>query len=435
MTFDSILFELSAIIIGAALLGTLFLYARQPIIIAYIAIGIVAGPAGLGLIKRPETIEQMAHLGVVLLLFIIGLNLQPGKLVKLFRKTILLTFATSLLFALVSAAFALMVGLGTGAAIIFGAAMMFSSTVVGLKLIPTTTLHNKHTGEVMTSVLLLQDILAIVVILFLSGEHEGSLLKDLLLIVVKLAVLWLAAYMGVRYLIIPLLRKYDTVQEYTFVATLAWCLFWVEAAHMLGLSYETGAFVAGLSIASRNVSLVVAENLKPLREFFLIMFFFAVGAKLDLEMPAELLLAAALFGALLVPFKTWIFRYAFRKTGENWRIVGLFRESCDESTYENGIQRPVFLHTPSFHVERRQVIAKHADRLQQTHGRNLLYRLGSVRLFQRRQDLALNAIDDVGVRLPFDDQHQRRAAVDLGYVRFEDRFGKNRQLRGFGQRL
>ncbi len=88
MNFDSILFEFSAIIVGVALLGTVFLYARQPIIIAYIAIGIIIGPGGLGLIKRPESVEQMAHLGVVLLLFIIGLNLKPAKLIKLFSKAV-----------------------------------------------------------------------------------------------------------------------------------------------------------------------------------------------------------------------------------------------------------------------------------------------------------------------------------------------------------
>lgn len=322
MNFDSILFEFSAIIVGAALLGTVFLYARQPIIIAYIAIGIIIGPGGLGLIKRPESVEQMAHLGVVLLLFIIGLNLKPAKLIKLFSKAIWLTFATSCLFAVISTGFALVIGLSFTAALVFGAAMMFSSTVIGLKLIPTTTLHHKHTGEVMTSVLLLQDILAIIVILFISGGHNGHLLVTFVFILFKLAALWLTAFLGVRYLLIPLLRKFDTVQEYTFVITLAWCLFWAEAAHFIGLSYETGAFVAGLSIASRNVSLVVAENLKPLREFFLIMFFFAVGAKLDLNMSLGLLLAAIAFGALLVPIKVFSFKYAFNKSGEKAILSG-----------------------------------------------------------------------------------------------------------------
>lgn len=155
MNLDSIIFELTVIIAGAALLGTLFLYAKQPIIIAYIAIGIVVGPSGFALIRRTDHIEQISHFGVILLLFLLGLNLQPAKLVRLFRKTSLLTFGTSLLFGAVSFLFALLLRFDVHSSLIFGAAMMFSSTVVGLKLIPTTTLHHKRMGGVMTSVLLI----------------------------------------------------------------------------------------------------------------------------------------------------------------------------------------------------------------------------------------------------------------------------------------
>ena len=128
--------------------------------------------------------------------------------------------------------------------------------------------------------------------------------------------LCLAAFMGVRYIMAPLLQKFDVIQEYTFLATLAWCLFWAQVGHMLGLSYELGAFVAGLSIASCIVALVIAEHLKPLREFFLILFFFAVGARLNFDIELKLLIAACVFGVLLVPMKAWVFRRAFRWSGE-----------------------------------------------------------------------------------------------------------------------
>ena len=154
MVFDSIIFQLSLIIVGAAALGTLFLYAKQPIIIAYITLGIIVGPSGFALIDKTDHIEQISHLGIVLLLFLIGLNLQPAKLIGLFKETSLLTLGTSLLFGGSSTAFAISLGFSLHSALIFGAAMMFSSTVIGLKLIPTTTLHHKRTGELMTSVLL-----------------------------------------------------------------------------------------------------------------------------------------------------------------------------------------------------------------------------------------------------------------------------------------
>jgi Kef-type K+ transport system membrane component KefB len=322
MNFDSSIFELAVVIVGAAVLGTLFLYARQPIIIAYIAIGVVIGPGGLGLIRSTEQIEGMAHIGVILLLFLIGLNLQPARLLGLFKEASLLTFATSIAFALVSALFALAIGLDVVAALVFGAAMMFSSTVVGLKLLPTTTLHHKRAGEIMTSVLLLQDMLAIIVILFLAGEQGGDILSSFIFLILKLASLFILSFLGVRYIMTPLLQRFDVIQEYTFLATLSWCLLWAEVGFLLGLSYELGAFVAGLSIASCNVAIVIAERLKPLREFFLILFFFAVGARLNLNIDMHLLLAAILFGLLLVPFKAMVFRFAFVKVGETSRLSG-----------------------------------------------------------------------------------------------------------------
>ena len=317
MNLDSIIFELSVIIVGAAALGTLFLYAKQPILIAYIAIGFAVGPNGLAFIPSIDHIEKIAHFGVILLLFLIGLNLQPLKLLRIFRRTALLTFGTSMVFGGATFLFALLLKFDAHSAALFGAAMMFSSTVVGLKLVPTTTLHHKRTGEVMTGVLLLQDVLAILVILLVTGEKSDHVLLTFATLTGKFGILCLLSFVGVRYVIVPLLKRFDAIQEYTFVVTLGWCLLWAEAAHILGLSYEMGAFIAGLSIASCQVALVIAEHLKPLREFFLILFFFAVGAELNFRLDPWLIISALLFGAILVPLKAAMFRFAFRKSGES----------------------------------------------------------------------------------------------------------------------
>ncbi len=332
MNIDSIILELSLIIVGAAVLGTLFLYARQPIIIAYIAIGVIMGPAGFGLMERTQHIEEISHFGVILLLFLIGLNLQPDKLIKLFRETWLITLSTSLVFGGASLAFALMLGFDLQSGLLFGAAMMFSSTVVGLKLIPTTALHHRRTGEIMTSILLLQDILAILVILFVTGEQSDNVLLTFLFLIGKFTVLAALAFAGVRYVMIPLMQRFDVIQEYTFLATLAWCLLLAEGAQLLGLSYELGAFVAGLSIASCQVALYIAEHLKPLREFFLILFFFAVGARISLDIDLTLLLGAVLFGALVVPFKALVFRFMFGRAGEEPRLAGELASRLGQSS-------------------------------------------------------------------------------------------------------
>lgn len=317
MNLDSIIFELAVIMVGAAALGTLFLYGKQPIVIAYIAIGIAVGPSGLALIRRTDHIEQISHFGVILLLFLIGLSLQPSRLAGIFRRTSLLTLGAALLFGAVSFLFALLLRFDLHGSLILGAAMMFSSTVVGLKLIPSRSLHHQRTGEMMTGVLLLQDVLAILAILFITGEKSDHVLMTFVFLTGKATVVGLLSFLGVRFITTPLFMKFDVVQEYVFVATLAWCLLWAETAHILGLSYEIGAFIAGLSIASCRIAQAIAEHLKPLREFFLILFFFTVGAALDLRLDPRLLLPAVVFGAILVPLKARVFRFGFRKIGES----------------------------------------------------------------------------------------------------------------------
>ena len=314
MDLAGILLELTVIVVSAGVLGTLFLYLRQPIVVAYIVIGFALGPGGL-VIKETDHLEQIAHIGVILLLFLIGLNLQPQKLLHLFRKTAILTLSTSLMFGLLSAVFSLMIGFQLTAALIFGAAMMFSSTVISLKLVPTTTLHHKRTGEVMTGVLLFQDLIAILLILLLSGSTDSAWLPAFTKMLITFTAWALIAFLGVRFIMVPLLMRFDQVQEYTFVATLGWCLLGAEGAHLLGLSHEIGAFIFGLSIGSCPVALAIAERLKSLREFFLILFFFAIGARLNLAMEPGILIAITLFGIALVPIKSGLFRFAFQRCG------------------------------------------------------------------------------------------------------------------------
>ncbi|MDO6581354.1 cation:proton antiporter [Photobacterium sp. 2_MG-2023] len=313
---QTMIFELGIIVVSSALIGTIFLYARQPIILAYIVAGIALGPSGLGLLNDNDRIIQFGQFGVILLLFLLGLNLQPFKLLNLFKESALITLGTCCLFFLVTLGFSLLIGLSLGDSLVAAAALMFSSTVIGLKLIPTTTLHHQRVGEVMTSVLLIQDILAIIVILFLNVREPDAMISAFMLILLKLGLLCLLAYLGVRYLVLPLFRRFDVIQEYTFVTALAWCLLWAETGHLAGLSYEIGAFVAGLSIAISRVSQAISLHLKPLREFFLILFFFAVGAKMDITQGGTVLLWGGLFGALLVAVKASGFMFALKLAKE-----------------------------------------------------------------------------------------------------------------------
>ena len=311
-----IIFEIAIIMVSAAILGTIFLYLKQPIVVAYIFIGFLLGPSGLRLFEEINYLSEISHVGVILLLFLIGLNLQPNKLISLFKKTSLLTITTSFLFLIVTTLFSLLLKFTISASLIIGLSMMFSSTVIGLKLVPTTTLHQKRTGEIMTGVLLIQDLLAIIIILILSGGKTDEPVVTFLLLFLKFVFLTGVLFIGVKWLIIPLLNRFDKIQEYTFITTLGWCLFGAESAHLLGLSYEIGAFTAGISIASSPIALAIAEHLKPLREFFLILFFFSIGAQLNLTVNGIILITAILYGCFMVLIKSFIFNKSFKICGE-----------------------------------------------------------------------------------------------------------------------
>ena len=196
----------------------------------------------------------------------------------------------------------------------------FSSTIVGLKLLPTTILHHQRTGEVIISILLLQDLIAIVLLLVVQGSPQGGLdVGDLMKTLVALPVLIGFAWMFERYVLIRLIRKFDKIHEYIFLMTIGWCLGMAELAALVGLSAEIGAFIAGVVLASSPISLFIAESLKPLRDFFLVLFFFSLGAGFEVALLDEVILPALTLAAVLMVLKPPVFRWLLLRTGESER--------------------------------------------------------------------------------------------------------------------
>ena len=308
--------QLVLIFAGAAALATLFLYLRQPIILAYIALGVLVGPSGLGLITDADEIEKLSHFGIILLLFLIGLNFQPAKLIGLLGEVSLITLATCLIFTLALMLVAWALGFAWVDALVIGAALMFSSTIVSLKLIPTTELHHHHVGKVMIGVLLMQDIIAILLLLLVTSGVDGDIMMTMVGLILKLLALSAAMFIAVKFVLMKLFIKFDVIKEHTFLMALGWGLFGAGMAQVAGLSYEMGAFIAGVSLATVPIALIIAEDLKPLRDFFLIMFFFAIGAKFDLVATQQLLLPGVVIAALIIVLKPLVFNWGFKLAGE-----------------------------------------------------------------------------------------------------------------------
>jgi Kef-type K+ transport system membrane component KefB len=318
----TIVTSLFQIFTGAALFATLALFARQALIIGYIVLGALLGPWGAGWVADTALITNLAEVGIIFLLFLLGLNLTPQKLWLLLRQTLSATLLTSLAFGAAGAAVAWLFGFTLAERALVGVAAMFSSTIVGIKLLPTTVLHHRHIGEIIISVLLLQDLIAIVVLLGLQGLETGNFGWPAFgRLALALPLLIGFAFLAERYLLMPLFRRFDRVQEYVFLLTLAWCLGVGQLAHAVGLSYEIGAFVGGIVVATSPIALFIAESLKPLRDFFLVMFFFALGASLDLEIAARVLFPAVVLGAAMLLLKPVVFRYTLGVLAESPRLA------------------------------------------------------------------------------------------------------------------
>jgi Kef-type K+ transport system membrane component KefB len=315
---ESIIFSIFIIFTSAAALATVALFARQALLVAYIAVGIILGPSVLNYVPDTEFSRQIAKVGIMFLLFLLGLNLHPQKLFASIKQSTLITLGASLVFAFVGYLSALALQLPLIDQLIIAAAFMFSSTIIGLKLLPTTVLHHQHVGEIIISILLLQDILAIVLLLLIETQGpDTSTLYALGKLALALPGLIAFAFLVERFVLIKLMSKFDKIKEYIFLLAIGWCLGIAELAHYIGLSHETGAFIAGVSIAVGPISFYISESLKPIRDFFLVIFFFSLGASLDIGLAWKLLLPAIITSTVLLLVKPYVFRYLIIKSGES----------------------------------------------------------------------------------------------------------------------
>ncbi len=316
----SVVFTMFLIFFGAAILATLALYARQAILVSYIALGVLLGPMVLDWIDNAHLVEQISDIGIMFLLFLLGMNMPPQKLKQLMRETTLVTLASAILLMLVGSLVAFAFGFTWFESAVIGVAMTFSSTIIGLKLLPTTVLHHLRTGEVMISILLLQDVLAIAVLIMLQMSHAAAggeiLFLPMLLPLLWLPTLFFIAYGIERLILQKLINRFDQFQEYIFLLAIGWCLAMAQLAETVGLSYEIGAFIAGVALAHHPVSAFLADRLRPLRDFFLIMFFFTIGAGFTLANIGPVVLPALLLAAIALCLKPWLFSKLLIYSGE-----------------------------------------------------------------------------------------------------------------------
>lgn len=285
--FSNVFAEIAALLFLAAGCGAIALLLRQPVIVAFIAVGVLAGPAGLNWVHAADQIDLLAKLGIALLLFVVGLKLD----VHLIRNMGRVALATGLgqvgFTSAVGFGLCLLLGLDPVPALYVAVALTFSSTIIIVKLLSDKREIDALHGRIAVGFLIVQDIVVVVAMIVLSafaGGSAGAGSLGALLGVLGTGVVFLAAVgFAMRYLLPGLLTRIAASPELLVLFAVAWGVSLASLGDALGFSKEIGAFVAGVSLASSPFREAIASRLVGLRDFLLLFFFLSLGAQQDLR--------------------------------------------------------------------------------------------------------------------------------------------------------
>lgn len=295
--FANVFYEIAALLLVAATAGAIALIMRQPLIVAFMAVGILVGPAGLAWVSAHDQVDLLATLGIALLLFVVGLKLDL-HLIRSMGKVALATGLGQVLFtSVIGYGIALAIGLGHLEAVYVAVALTFSSTIIIVKLLSDKHEIDSLHGRIAVGFLIVQDLVVILVMIGLSafglaGARSGSLAWEIALVLAK--GLGMLAIVGLlmRYVLPSLLRRLARSAELLVLSAIAWAVALAALGDWLGFSKEVGAFLAGISIASTPYREAISTRLVTLRDFLLLFFFISLGAQLDVRMLGDQLWAS-----------------------------------------------------------------------------------------------------------------------------------------------
>jgi Kef-type K+ transport system membrane component KefB len=303
--------DIALCIIAAWALGVLAQFLHQPVILAYLVGGFAIGPAGFGLVEGQESVSIISELGLIFLLFMIGLEIDLKKIISA-GTSILVTAASQILGgAAVGVLFFYLIGFPITAerwdALYLGIAAALSSTVIIVKMLYDKRELDTLPGRVTLGILVLQDLFVIIFLAIQPSLGElgaGSFVLSFL----RVAVLVASSLAISRFVLPPLFRSVARLPELVLVGALAWCFLVGELAARMELSREMGALIAGVSISTYPYALDVTAKVTSLRDFFVTLFF--VGLGMSIPVPSGALITGALLFAIFTVISRFITTFA-----------------------------------------------------------------------------------------------------------------------------
>lgn len=293
--------DLSIVIAIGVLISLFMRIIRQPMIIGYIITGIVVGPTVLRVIGGANSIEIFAQFGIALLLLIVGLGLNPRVIKEVGKIAALIGIGKVTIATLVGFGFGKLFGYSNLTSLYIGLALSFSSTIIILKLLTDKKEQNRLYGKISIGFLLVEDLIATIVLIGVSASAKGGLsFENVGVMTLKMALL-IAGLFLMRLVILPKLNRFiANSQEFLFLFAIGWGLGIATLFSWAGFSLETGALLAGITLASLPYAQEIGSRLKPLRDFFIILFFISLGSHLVLTDVVSILPRALLLSAVVL---------------------------------------------------------------------------------------------------------------------------------------
>ena len=293
--FSDVFTEIAVLLLVAAVIGAIGVRLRQPLIVAFIVVGILVGPSALGWVSADDQVDLLAKLGIALLLFVVGLKLDL-RIIRTMGPVALAAGLGQVIFTSVVGYFiAIALGLPPVTALYVAVALTFSSTIIIVKLLSDKREGDALHGRIAIGFLIVQDIVVVLVMIGLTALSEADdaagLVWEAIEVLLKGGLFIATIGLLMRYVLTPLLHQLARSPELLVLFAIAWAVALGAAGVYLGFSKEVGAFLAGVSLASTPYREAIGARLVSLRDFLLLFFFIDLGAGLEL----------ATLGAQVVP--------------------------------------------------------------------------------------------------------------------------------------
>nr|WP_283773433.1 cation:proton antiporter [Altererythrobacter sp. KTW20L] len=294
--------EIAALLALAAVVGFIGLAARQPLIVSFIAVGLLAGPSVLGLVQSAEQIELLSELGIALLLFLVGIKLDV-KLIRSLGSVSLLTGLGQVAFtSIFGFLIGLMLGLDQVTSLYVAVALTFSSTIIIVKLLSDKREIDTLHGQIALGFLIVQDLVVVLAMIVLSTIGIGA--SDdgpgIPFVLISGLVMVGTVFVFIRFLADPLTSRLARAPELLMIFAIALAAMFAAVGDFVGLGKEVGGLMAGVALASTPFRETISARLAPLRDFLLLFFFLALGSSLDLSTLGSNVTAAIVFSIFVL---------------------------------------------------------------------------------------------------------------------------------------